>query len=183
MIFIIIFFFVYNCWAHVSFVFTQFLLSTFCLHFFSCFSFSLFLVFIHHLAFLFSVHRKAFSKVFSHWWWWFLLLIHDDGVQGWHIAHLSWILLSFFCVHFFLYVLTMAIFPSHATLSSSFLAFESPHSVFLLTLAFVLRCFMFYVPHFCISHHTLCIFFLTSTFLSFGIFFFLLCSSSVVFFF
>jgi len=61
------------------FVFTQFLSSSFCLHFFSLVFLSFFGSFIHHLAFLFLVHRKAFSIFFSHWRWWFLLLIHDEG--------------------------------------------------------------------------------------------------------
>lgn len=122
------------------------------------------------------MHCKAFSIFFfslvmvispSHSWWRCTRL----ALCFQHIAHLSWILLSFIWVHFFLHVLTMAIFPSHATLSSSFLAFESPHSLLLLTLAFVLHfhphivfffshlllfcvalCFMFHIFALAITH-------------------------------
>ncbi len=137
MIFIIIFFFFWFIIVELMFLL---FLHNFYRHLLVCISsllfffFFFFWVFIHHLAFLFLVHRKAFSIFFSHWWRWFFLLIHDDNVQGWlcafstlHTFHEFY--LSFMWVHLFLYVLTMAIFPSHATLSSSFLHLH-PHIVF-----------------------------------------------------
>ncbi len=135
------------------------------LPFFSCKLFS----------FFFQHDMKLFS---SHQWQWSLLLIHSNGVWGYyllltHCTHFMIFFVILFCISS-LYVLVMAIFPSHSTIGSLSLGSTSPHCV-LLTINFFWCCFAFYIA--CMSYIA---HFASHTYFSFLClaFFLLLCSSS-----